>query len=229
MALEQNLFKEYEIPAVLDHIEVHYLNCFPNNPEAVRLASPRQADPGLFDETLTNIAENAPPFITPYFSHYVFPLLIENGRMDFVLDQFRTGWGWMLSEGQTTWMEVFDTRWSHCHQWSGCPTWQLSRYALGLHTRFDLTLGTFELNLIPGSLKKAKGVLPIPQSDDCIAIEWRRSGTAITYLLKSDCDIMLLIDGKPERIEAGISYKILIQNNDEETVLIPAGSLTEAV
>jgi hypothetical protein len=72
-------------------------------------------------------------------------------------------------------------------------------------------------------------VLPIPQSDELISIEWTRSGTGITYLLKSDRDITLLIDGKPSAIEADAAYKILIQDDDEETVLIPAGSLTEAI
>ena len=51
-------------------------------------------------------------------------MLFESGEADFVLDQYRACWGWALGEGRTTWVEVFDTRWTHCHQWAGAPTWQ---------------------------------------------------------------------------------------------------------
>jgi alpha-L-rhamnosidase len=52
-------------------------------------------------------------------------------------------------------MEVFDTRWSHCHPWAGCPTWQMSRYLLGLHPRLDRGPGQFDFRLEPGSLARA--------------------------------------------------------------------------
>jgi hypothetical protein len=103
---------------------------------------PRNDDPGKFNARL----------ITPYFAHYVMPLFIERGRMDFVLEQFRRCWGgFLLANGRTTWLEVFDTRWSHCHQWSGCPIWQLSRYLLGLHPRFDLGAAHYDFLCQPGS------------------------------------------------------------------------------
>ena len=60
--------------------------------------------------------------VTPYFAHYAFPLLIENINLDLALDQYRTCWGWALGGGRTTWVEVFDTRWTHCHQWAECPS-----------------------------------------------------------------------------------------------------------
>ena len=102
-------------------VKKHILNCFPNNPDA-----PRLSDPGA----------NNPQLITPYFSHFAFQVLIEQGEMDFVLNQYRKCWGWALEDDRTTWLEVFDTRWSGCHQWAGSPTWQLSAYALGLHPAF---------------------------------------------------------------------------------------------
>jgi len=105
------------------YMKSHILGCFPNSPKAPRLSDPQVSSRQL---------------ISPYFCHFAFPPLIERGEMDFVLDQYRRCWGFALEEGRTTWIEVFDTRWSHCHQWSGCPTWQLSRYVLGLHPRFDL-------------------------------------------------------------------------------------------
>ena len=79
----------------------------------------------------------------------------------------------MLADGRTTWIEVFDTRWSHCHQWSGCPTWQLSRYGLGLHPRFDLGAADYDFRLEPGSLPHAAGRLPHPQ-EGWIEVSWQR-------------------------------------------------------
>ena len=38
--------------------------------------------------------------------------------------------GWALQQSPT-WLEVFDVRW-RLHSWGGCPTWQLSRFLLGL-------------------------------------------------------------------------------------------------
>jgi alpha-L-rhamnosidase len=143
----------------LDFLEQHLINCFPNDPTA-----PRNDDPTGFNARL----------ITPYFAHYVMPLFIERGRMEFVLGQFRKCWGeYMLAGGRTTWLEVFDPRWSHCHQWSGCPTWQLSRYLLGLHPRFDLGVAHFDFRLEPGSLPHASGRLPHPQGG-WIEVSWHR-------------------------------------------------------
>ncbi|MFA5814531.1 MAG: hypothetical protein WC865_02810 [Bacteroidales bacterium] len=98
-------------PEAVAYIKKHILNCFPNNPSAPRLSDP---------------AANNPQLITPYFSHFAFEVLIEQGEINFVLDQYRKCWGWALEDDRTTWIEVFDTRWSNCHQWAGSPTWQLS-------------------------------------------------------------------------------------------------------
>ena len=135
--------------------------------------------------------------ITPSFCHFVFPLLIEAGEMDFVLDQYRTAWGWMLDQGLTTWPEVFDLRWSHCHQWAGCPTWHLSRYVLGLQPRFDRGPGHFEIKLIPGSLTSAKGSLPLDGEGKAVRIEWKRSGDEITMQIEADAPVTLIASGAP--------------------------------
>lgn len=165
----------------LDYLQSHLLNCFPNDPEA-----PRNDDPTSFDSRL----------ITPYFAHYVMPLFIENGRMDFVLDQYRKCWGeYMLAEGRTTWIEVFDTRWSHCHQWAGCPTWQMSRYLLGLHTRLDRGPGQFDFHLEPGSLRQVSGRIPHPEGG-WIRIAWERDGDGMQYRVKTEQPLSLkLPDG----------------------------------
>ena len=161
----------------IEFVKRHILRCFPNDP-----AAPRLANPGMNQERL----------ITPYFAHYAFPLLIEGGEMDFVLDQYRTCWGWALGGGRMTWVEVFDTRWTHCHQWAGCPTWQLSRYVVGLRPRFDVAPDRYELNLVPGSLTEASGRVPMP-AGGVIEVKWRRmDGTHIEYTL--NCPVAITLD-----------------------------------
>ena len=165
--------------ACLDHLAAHLLDCFPYNPQA-----PRNGCPSNFNARL----------ITPYFAHFVFPLFFDRGRTDFVLDQYRTCWGWLLEDGRTTLPEVFDTRWSHCHQWSGCPTWQMSRYLLGLRPRLDLGPDTFEYCLAPGSLRQARGRLPHP-SGGWIHVEWKSTGKMIDYSCRSDGKLRILRHG----------------------------------
>jgi len=160
-------------------LKKHMLRCFPNNPAAPRLSDP---------------AANNPQLITPYFGHFAMPELIEHGEMDFVLDQYRTCWGWSLGGGRTTWLEVFDTRWSHCHQWAGCPTWQLSRALLGLRPRFDLGEMHFDLSLATGSLKKAAGTVPIAGTDTLVKVSWKKNAAGLHYTLETPSPLTLHLD-----------------------------------
>ena len=116
--------------------------------------------------------------------------------MEFVLDQYRRCWGWALGDGRTTWLEVFDTRWSHCHQWSGCPTWQLSRYVLGLQPRYDLGQGHYALTINPGSLSRAEGKLPLPDGQGVMDVKWTREADGVHYQLQTPSPIFLHVDGK---------------------------------
>lgn len=163
----------------IEYIKEHMLRCFPNDTTAPRLSDPEANNPRL---------------ITPYFAHYAMPVLIEHGQMNFVLNQYRKDWGWMLDDDRTTWLEVFDTRWSHCHQWSGCPTWQMTRYLLGLQTRYDLGNRNYVLNLYPGSLQTAKGTIPLPGDKGVISIKWTRESDGIHYHLETSVPIDLHID-----------------------------------
>jgi hypothetical protein len=176
LALSLGLIEKEQEPECIRFIKDHILSCFPNNPDALRLS-----DPSVKSRQL----------ITPYFAHFAFAPLIERGEMDFVLDQYRKCWGWALEDGRTTWVEVFDTRWTHCHHWSGAPTWQLSRYALGLQHRFDLGKNHFLLRLLPGSLAQAQGVLPLPGDGNSIRVEWIRQQDGIHYTLQTDQPIWL--------------------------------------
>lgn len=156
----------------------HMLRCFPNDPSAPRLSDPAASDPRI---------------ITPYFAHFAMPALIERGEMEFVLQQCRKCWGWALEDGRTTWLEVFDTRWSHCHQWSGCPTWQLTRYVLGLQPRQDLGERCFVLTLAPGELAHAEGRVPLPGTGRMIEVAWSRVPDGINYTLRTPVPISLYL------------------------------------
>jgi hypothetical protein len=176
----------------LEYLAAHLRDCFPNQTDA-----PRNDDPLNFEARL----------ITPYFAHYVFPLFLERNRTDFVLEQVRQGWGWLIGDGRTTLPEVFDTRWSHCHQWGGCPTWQMSRYLLGLRPRLDLGPDTFEFCLAPGSLRQARGRLPHP-SGGWITVEWENKDKAISYTCHSDKKLRILRpNGKTTTLEPGQNGK----------------------
>ena len=172
--------------SAIESIKAHILRSFPMSAEGPRLSGPSAANPQLF---------------TPYFAHYVMPALIERGEMDFVLDIYRKAWGWALGGGRTTWLEVFDTRWSHCHAWSGCPTWQLTRYLLGLNRRFDQGAEHYAFALRPGSLERAQGPLPT-LGGGVIRATWARTPAGIRYRLETPRPITLHFDtGASVRVE----------------------------
>ncbi len=196
LALDSGLLESPQSRAAcVDYIKDHMLSCFPNSSSA-----PRLHDPTVEDTML----------ITPFFAHHVFPALIDAGEMDFALEQFRVCWGWALNEGLTTWPEVFETSWSHCHQWSGCPTWILSRYVLGLHPRFDLGDNHYLLNMETGGLDAAEGVVPIPYSDDSVAVTWRKTNEGIRYRVETTTPIWLHLPGGDTPVQVVSEYQVLL-------------------
>lgn len=202
LGLKEGFFHEERERQCVDYIKAHILDCFPNEPYA-----PRNSDPALQETRL----------ITPYFAQYAFPLLIERGGMDFVLGQFRTCWGWALEDDRTTWIEVFDTRWSHCHQWAGCPTWQLSRYGLGLHPRYDWGIRHFRFSLYPGDLPRAEGQVPLPGESQTIVIQWEKHDDGFHYELKTPVPIVLHIENEntpngEEIIDVESEFSRVLQN-----------------
>ncbi|MDQ8193695.1 family 78 glycoside hydrolase catalytic domain [Coraliomargarita sp. SDUM461004] len=157
LALGQGLFTDSDCERCVEFLQEHIESCFPNNLSAPRLSDTRVESTQL---------------ITPFFMHFVLPVLAENGAIEFVIEQFRSCWGWMLDQGVTTWFEVFDTRWSHCHQWSGCPTWIMSRYILGLQPRFDLGERVYHFRPMAGGMSYAKGTYPT-SSGALIDLSWK--------------------------------------------------------
>ncbi len=180
LALLAGLVPKNQIAACLVAIKSHVMDCFPNNPKG-----PRLSDPSVGDSQI----------LTPYFAHFAFTALLNHGESNLVLAQYRKCWGWALGDNRTTWLEVFDTRWSHCHEWSGCPTWQLSRRVLGLNPRFDLGDRVYEVNIQTGNLKWASGDVPIPDGGN-IHISWTKQGKLLELELKTSKPIRLKINAK---------------------------------
>lgn len=179
LALHAGLVSKESQAECVATIKAHLLSCFPNDPNGPRLSDPAVSNPRI---------------MTPYFGHWAMAALIEHGEADFVLGQCKKCWGWALKDGQTTWMEVFDPRWSHCHEWSGCPTWQLTRYYLGLRARFDLG-NVIEFQPVMSALKKLSGVLPLPNGDK-LSVEWTRNGRKIRARFQSTKPVQIRADGK---------------------------------
>lgn len=186
LALKARLLGDDSQKHAVAYIKRHIISCFPNDPAAPKLSEPARAVNQLF---------------TPYFAHFALPPLIECGEMEFVLDQYRKCWGWALEDGRSTMIEVFNLNWSHCHQWGCCPTWQLSRYALGLHPRFDRGRNHFELKLFPGTLRHASGRVPIPGTGHKIEVLWERDAQQINYRLNTEQEIHVVL---PESAEPRI-------------------------
>ena len=183
--LRTGVLPEAAAPAAIRMIKAYIRNCFPANPQGTRLS-----DPYIQGQ-----------FFTPYFANFALPELARRGEMDFVLEQYRQCWGWALAQGLTTWPEVFDTRWSHCHQWSGSPTWVLSRFVLGLHPRFDLGTNHFQLRVTPGSLKRAAGKVAC-RDGGVVEVQWRRTaGAQLAYQVQSSSPVWLHLEDAPAPIE----------------------------
>lgn len=182
LALGEGFFEGTAAKDCIAYVKRHYLSCFPNDLSAPRLGAPDKNNPRL---------------ITPYFSHYAFPILWRAGEGDFVLSQIRTCWGW-LAEQHNTWLEVFDGRWSHCHQWSGCPTWQLSRYCLGLEPREDIAPRTFDVCKLPATGLEGTGKLPVCGGGTIFVTFGEAHAEYV-----SDVDFVIRKDGESIPVKAG--------------------------
>lgn len=161
----------------------HLKACFPFDARAPRLRDPTVASAAV---------------ATPYFTHFSIDVIIRAGRTDAALDLWRHGWGWMLSQGATTWWEVFDDRWSRCHYWSGSPTWQMTRRLLGISPVLRDGRAAVEFEVYPGSLQRASGAVPAP-GVGLMHVQWVR---------QDDRRLKMQIDSpKPWRLAIGREVK----------------------
>jgi len=91
---------------------------------------------------------------------YIFEALYKLG-MDKVVEQLiKEAWGHFLKCGFKTTPEHFCMQHSHCHAWTAHPTYMLSHHVLGL--KYDAISDKVTLIPQPGTVKWAKGIIPIP-------------------------------------------------------------------
>ena len=142
--------------------------------------------------------------MTPYFTNFSLSgLFLRAGRGPSVATLWRQGWGWMLGRGATTWWEVFDDRWSHCHYWSGAPTWQMSRYGLGLHSALsDEGRPITSIMVNDLGLDNAHGRVHVPGAG-WTEVSWTRVDDDLEYILECPEAISLARNGTVERLGPG--------------------------
>jgi len=198
LALYHGLVCPVSTRAALESLRRHMQRCFPNDRTA-----PRLRDPSIVDERL----------ITPAFAHYALDVLFRAGDADFVVEQWRSCWGWMLAQGATTWWEVFDDRWSHCHFWAGSPTWQMSRYLLGLWPRWDLGEGHVDLCLRVGSLRHAEGRIPFIDGHHA-DIAWHRDADEIAWTVIATRDLSIRHCGQAFKLAASEPMALKLTSAD---------------
>ena len=76
------------------------------------------------------------------------------------------------------------------HSWGGCPTWQLSRFLLGLSPRFDVGERHFALELHAGAaLPACSGTVPA-RVGPAVGVSWTRVSA-------SQLQLTLTVDATP--------------------------------
>lgn len=218
LALQCGLIEESSKKDAVASIKQFILSCFPNDPAAPRLYS---------------VTVESRQVLTPYFLHFTYPVLVANGEIDFVLDQIRSCWGWMLDQGWTTWAEMFDPRWSHCHHWAATPTWLLTRCLLGLTPSFDRGRGYFRWSFQPGGQAKASGTVPLPVLDGsegrAVQVEWEKTlHDHYLFQVKSPEPIVISAsEGSRIKIDASASFEAIHRHADNSWELNAANGCHE--
>lgn len=145
----------------------------------------------LLKEYLTATPEGFVPVGSPFMSFFYYEALMANGNLQWMLDDMRTNYGFMLDNDATTCWEMYghttmnranenDLTRSHCHAWSAAPGYFLGAYVLGVRSA---TPGWTKVIIEPqiGDLSWAKGTVPLPQ-DGCVEVSWKAGNGSLTEL-----------------------------------------------
>jgi len=113
---------------------------------------------------------------SPFFAFFLLEAYMQQGAEQEFLDLIRKDWGFMIEQGATTFWEMWSmklpggrlTR-SHCHGWSGAPTFFLSTYVLGV---VPAALGSKKVRIAPhpGDLTWCRGRVPTPAG--LVDVQW---------------------------------------------------------
>lgn len=145
----------------------------------------------LLTDYLTATPEGFVPIGSPFMSFFYYEVLMANNNLQWMLDDMRTNYGYMLDNGATTCWEMYghttinranenDLTRSHCHAWSAAPVYFLSAYVLGVRPAAP---GWKKVIIEPqcGDLSWAEGTVPLPK-DGGVEVAWRAENGMIAEL-----------------------------------------------
>lgn len=204
LALRSRVIPEANVAAGCEYVKRHILGQFPN-----KGGEPRLTEPGV----------RRAHSVTPYFGIFAFPSLVENGHMDFVLDQFRTWWRRSMTEGMATAPEVFEGGWSLCQAGSAWPAGLLSRYVLGLTARFGDGPKLYNLRLIPGGMNLAWGRVPLVNGTGEVGVSWKQTAPdRIVYRVTPQEPILVNVpdggEGRVVGIKTGRTFDLRLTDGE---------------
>ncbi|OCT12865.1 hypothetical protein A8709_21270 [Paenibacillus pectinilyticus] len=155
------------------------------------------------NEYLTATPEGFVPIGSPFMSFFYYETLMKSGNVQWMLDDMRDNFGFMLDNDATTCWEMYghttmnranenDLTRSHCHAWSAAPGYFLGAYVLGVRPAAP---GWAKVTIAPltGDLSWASGTVPLPQGG-CIDVAWKAESG----------DIASLVVTAPEGVELDI-------------------------
>ncbi len=125
-------------------------------------------------EVLLNLLSDGPetPPVGTYGMFWVLDALGKSGKLQEAFDVIKTYYGYMLSNGATTWWEHFTANqfWhqSLSHGWSGAPTWFLSTYALGFQR---VSQDVWQIKPALQEFSHLQGEVPVGK--DKVVIRWK--------------------------------------------------------
>ncbi|MDR6551709.1 family 78 glycoside hydrolase catalytic domain [Paenibacillus qinlingensis] len=146
----------------------------------------------LLSEYLTATPEGFVPIGSPFMSFFYYETLMKSGHVQWMLDDMRENFGFMLDNDATTCWEMYghttmnrananDLTRSHCHAWSAAPGYFLGAYVLGVRPAAPgWTKVIIEPNI--GDLSWAKGTVPLPQGG-CIDVTWKADNGQMVSLI----------------------------------------------
>jgi alpha-L-rhamnosidase len=141
---------------------------------------------------LTATPEGFVPIGSPFMSFFYYETLMRSGNVQWMLDDIRANYGFMLDNDATTCWEMYghtkmnranenDLTRSHCHAWSAAPGYFLGAYVIGVRPAAP---GWAKVIIEPmnGDLIWAKGTVPLPQGG-CIDVAWKAEKGQISSLV----------------------------------------------
>lgn len=144
------------------------------------------------NEYLTATPEGFVPIGSPFMSFFYYETLMKSGNVQWMLDDMRENFGFMLDNDATTCWEMYghttmnranenDLTRSHCHAWSAAPGYFLGAYVLGVRPAAP---GWTKVIIEPmiGDLSWASGTVPLPQGG-CIDVAWKAEKGEIASLV----------------------------------------------